>query len=266
MFCRPRFTRPARSSYAPSPPLPAVEDFPESAPFAIAGRTWSPDEIIGALGPFLTERRQERIRKVVAARTRTVVPVIEGLYNMGNVSAVLRSAEALGYQAVHVVEPEKTFENSSRTAAGTRKWLDVHRWTERSACFDALGEHGYRLLVAHVEEAEPIESVDFTRPTAVLFGNEADGVSEEALDRADGRIRVPMVGFVESFNISVAAAVTLYRAYRDRLARRGSHGDLSEEERRRLEARYYLESVRRPEPILRRAVRQREESDERDRA
>lgn len=213
-----------------------------------------------ALDPFLTDRRKERIRSVVARRTRTVVPVVEGLYNMGNVSAVLRSAEALGYQTVHVVEPDRTFEASARTAAGTRRWLDVKRWSQRSECFEALRGEGYRLLVAHVRDARPIEEVDFTRPTAVLFGNEADGVSEEALRAADGRIRIPMVGFVESFNISVAAAITLYRAYRDRLERTGIHGDLTGSERRRLEARFYLQSVRRPEPILRRVARDHERS------
>lgn len=232
----------------------SVGDVPdtEPTPFSLADRTWSPEEIIRHLDPFVTERRRERIREVVDERTRTVVPVVEGLYNMGNVSAVLRSAEALGYQSLHVIEGEKRFANEARTAAGTRQWLDVERWPEADACYDALRDRGYRLLVADVEDARPLEEVDFTRRTAVVFGNEAEGVSERTKERADVPIRIPMVGFVESYNISVAAAITLYRAYRDRLERQGRHGDLNEAERERLVARYYLNTVRRPEAILRR--------------
>ena len=224
----------------------------EPTPFSLADRTWSPDEIIRHLDPFVTDRRRERIREVVDERTRTVVPVVEGLYNMGNVSAVMRSAEALGYQSLHVIEGEKRFSNEARTAAGTRQWLDVERWSEPDACYDGLRDRGYRLLVADVEDARPLEEVDFTRRSAVVFGNEAEGVSARTKDRADFAIRIPMVGFVESYNISVVAAITLYRAYRDRLERRGRHGDLNDAERERLVARYYLNTVRRSEAILRR--------------
>lgn len=237
-------------------PIVFVGDVPDTDPtsFSLADRTWSPDEIIRHLDPFVTDRRRERIREVVGERTRTVVPVVEGLYNMGNVSAVLRSAEALGYQSLHVIEGEKRFSNEARTAAGTRQWLDVERWSEADTCYDALRDRGYRLLVADVEDAQPLEEVDFTRRTAVVFGNEAEGVSERTKERADLAIRIPMVGFVESYNISVAAAITLYRAYRDRLERQGRHGDLNEAERERLVARYYLNTVRRPEAILRRVA------------
>jgi tRNA (guanosine-2'-O-)-methyltransferase len=214
----------------------------------------SPDEMIERLRPHLTRERMERIETVVAHRTQTVVTVIEGLINFGNVSAVMRSAEALGFYRFHIIESEATrFKNSPRTSQGAEKWLDVEQWTSPAACATALKKQGYTLVATHLDETSvAIDAIDFTRPTALIFGNEAEGVSADLLALADRHCIIPMAGFVQSFNISVAAAVALYHAYRDRMGRQGFHGDLSDTEKKALIADYYSRSLKHAEEILQR--------------
>jgi tRNA (guanosine-2'-O-)-methyltransferase len=219
-------------------------------PIVVRGRPFEPARVVELLSPFVSDARQTRIEDVIANRTYTVTPVIEGLFDLGNVSAVIRSAEALGYQSVHVIESSEEFKSSPRTTQGSDKWLDITRWETSRDCVDHLRRLGYRVMVTHLEASTRLDDVDFTKPTALVFGNEANGVSDEMLKAADGRCIIPMLGFVESFNISVAAAVALYAAYRQRLSRLGSHGDLDDIARVRLRASFYMKSVKEPEAIL----------------
>lgn len=225
-------------------------------PFEIAGRQMEPAQVIELLEPFMTERRLQRIREVVARRTRTVLPVVEGVVNTGNVSAVMRSAEALGYQSVHVVRGEHDrFKQSERTSRGAEKWLDLYRWPGPEPCVRYLQAAGYRTIAMHLAaDGVPIGEVDFTEPTALVFGNEKQGVSPAMLEAVDASCIVPLSGFTESFNVSVAAAVALYHAQQDRLRRQGYHADLSDDEQNILAARFCMRSVRHPEAILRRAM------------
>lgn len=223
--------------------------------FVFGGRRFSVVEIARILRPLITEERVARIEEVLARRTRTVVPVIEGLVNMGNVSAVMRSADALGYQDFHVITGGESFKDSQRTSQGAEKWLDVYGWTSPAECAAYLKNDGYRILTTHLStEARPIDAFDFTEKTALVFGNERDGVSEEMLSRSDETIILPIEGFVQSYNISVAAAIALYHAYRDRLTRQGWHGDLTSKEIDELRAHFYLRSVRRADHILAKAA------------
>ncbi len=219
--------------------------------FTFGERSFTPQEIVEVLAAYVTDERAARIEEVLDGRTYRVATIVEGLVNLGNVSAVMRSAEALGYQPFHVITGGASFKNSRRTSQGAEKWLDVYHWKNPAACADHLREAGYRIIVTHLDERSvPVDTVDFSKPTAIVFGNERDGVSEEMLELADRRVILPMVGFVRSFNISVAAAVTLYHAYRDRKARLGAHGDLTDDERAELRAAFYLRSVRAAEEIL----------------
>ena len=110
-------------------------------------------------------------------------------------------------------------------------------------------------MATHLDDtAVPISKIDFTRPTALVFGNEKEGISDALLALADQRCIIPMAGFVQSFNISVAAAVGLYHAYNDRVMRQGFHGDLSPGEREALLAAYYYRSVKHADDILKKAA------------
>ncbi len=228
----------------------------EEDPFRFGDHRLAPERVISLLQPHMTDRRLRRIREVVGNRTRTVVPVVEGLVNTGNVSAVMRSAEALGYQDVHVVKGDnERYKHSQRTAGGAQKWVDVWRWDGPSAFAASLREAGYRLVATHLHaDTVPIRDLDFTEPTALIFGNEEAGVSDAMMEEVDAACVVPLPGFTESFNVSVAAAVALYHAQQDRLARQGHHADLSEEEQIRLVARFCLRSVTKPAQIIERKL------------
>jgi tRNA (guanosine-2'-O-)-methyltransferase len=223
---------------------------PHQDPFLIGGIPFSAADIVRILGPMLLPSRRARIDETVAGRTYSIVPVLEGLYDRGNVSAVLRTAEALGFQSVHVIDSSMKFKEANRVTQGAEKWLDLHLWPGTVAGLAHLKRLGYRIAVTHFEGATPIDAVDFNIPTAVLFGNEKDGVSNTALDAADLRMVIPMPGFTRSFNISVAAALCLYHIRQARLRQQDGSGDLDPECRRRLTASYYLRSLPHAERVL----------------
>ncbi|MEM1126508.1 MAG: RNA methyltransferase [Bacteroidota bacterium] len=230
---------------------------PLSADLTLGRRPLDPAVLEAALADHLTDERRARIEAVLERRTYGLVPVVEGLVNGGNVRAVMRTAEGLGCQAFHVIGGADKFKDSARTSQGAEKWIDVYRWSTPNACTDYLHARGYQIVVTHLDAtAVPIAEVDFTRPTALVFGNEQEGVSEAMLRTADVRCLLPLDGFVQSYNISVAAALALYHGRTHRLAHLGHHGDLTKAERARLRAAFYRRSVRAAEAILERKLGQ----------
>jgi tRNA (guanosine-2'-O-)-methyltransferase len=228
-------------------------DLPEVVPLASTDATLpaSPDVVIAALGPLVSDLRRERIERVLASRTRSVIPVLERLADPHNTAAVVRSADALGAQEVHVVEARDGFVASARVAKSAERWLDLVRHDTVARCAEALHGRGYRLLVAALDgEVLPADLAAIPR-VAIVFGNEHDGVSAEVRAVADGAFRIPMRGFVDSLNVSVAAAITLHAA----LA--GRAGDLDDADKLRLRARWYLQSVERAGEIVEEHVRRR---------
>lgn len=216
--------------------------------FEIKGKVFSPEQIIEKMGSLLTDERKERIRQVVDKRTYDVIPVLDGIHDLGNVSAVMRSAEAFGLQELHFVENQPKYKISQRTSKGTDKWLDVIRWKKSLDCANNLKSRGYQIIATHLDStAVPISTVDFSKKTALILGNEKDGVSKEILEMSDARCIIPMQGFAESFNISVAAAISFYHIYQDRIKKLGHHGNLTPEEKQYLIADYFLRTTDNPE-------------------
>ena len=214
--------------------------------FASQGKLLSPAEIIDVLGPRLEEKRRSRIDAVLEGRSYHIVPVVEGLVNTGNVSAVMRTAEGLGLQAFHIIKGKTAFKHSVRTTQGAQKWLDVSVWEEPTTCCAALREQGYRIVATHLDaHAVPIEQIDFSQPTALVFGNELNGISPEMSELADQTCILPQPGFAQSYNISVAAAMSLYEA-----RRQYPGGDLTDEDRIRLRADFYMRSTRHADDFL----------------
>jgi tRNA (guanosine-2'-O-)-methyltransferase len=243
------------------------ERFPHSGRFAIGGHELSASEVVEIMGEYLTSERQERIQLAVEGRTCDLVPVLEDIYDRGNISAVLRSAEAMGCQVAHVIEIGEKFKSANRVSKGADKWLDVKRWkSSPSTMTDTLGERpesatlscvrelkrlGYQILATHLDDrAKPIGEMDFSRPTAIVFGNEKDGISPEMAELADHTIIIPMQGFVQSFNISVAAAIALYHAHSERVRKLGRAGNLSPQEKEILRAEFSLRSSDNPERLI----------------
>jgi tRNA (guanosine-2'-O-)-methyltransferase len=195
---------------------------------------------------YLLPERKARIDEVVSRRTRTLVVVMEAFCDPQNVNAVLRTCDSFGVQEVHVVEgPMKGFDRNKKISQNADKWLDVTRWTSTRECLAALKGRGFAIYVTWLGEGTVgLRDLDFAGPVALVFGNESRGVSDDALALADARYAIPMRGFSQSLNVSVAAAVSLARAVDRREAQRGTHGDLPEVEAEALRERFYVLAVK----------------------
>ncbi len=164
---------------------------------------------------YVTPERRARLAEVLGRRTRKITVVLEDVRQSHNVSAVLRSCDAFGVQDVHVFEPVESFDPSTRIALGTERWLTIRRQIGPGAVargITALRDAGYRIVatVPPGESVTPFEQLESDRPLAIVFGNEKDGISPEMADAADLLTTIPMHGFVESLNISVAAALLVH--------------------------------------------------------
>jgi tRNA (guanosine-2'-O-)-methyltransferase len=200
--------------------------------------------VIEALSPIVTSERLERIDKVVRSRTDGLVLVLDGIVDPHNSSAVLRSADAFGVQTVHVIVGERGFRASRGVSKGTHRWLDVMRYESAEACARHLKKDGYAIYVATMgAEMQPDDLHDTPR-LAVVFGNEHRGVSPEMQNLADGTFAIPMRGFVESLNISVAAAITMQTLARDGRPR------LAAERHEELKARFLMNSVKKADQVI----------------
>jgi tRNA (guanosine-2'-O-)-methyltransferase len=229
--------------------------FPHSGRFDVEGKSLTAREVLKVLEGQLTAERIKRIREVVDRRTCEVVPVLENIYDRGNISAVLRTAEALGFQCAHVIELNEKFKSSMRVTKGADKWLDVTRWKSTAECVHALRDQGFQILVTHLDHrAKPIGEIDMTVPTAIVFGNEKEGVSREMIEAADHTVIVPMQGFVQSFNISVAGALSLYHIHREREMYRGfsQWSELTDEQKEILCAEFAWRSSKNAEALIER--------------
>ena len=167
----------------------------------IRGESFAPEKIVELLSPFISDDRAARINEVVDQRSRAIVTVVEGVVNYGNASAVMRTAEALGFFEFHVIAGDQPYKQSRRTSQGAEKWLDLRVWNNTAGCIRALKDRGYRIAVTESgPDAVSVSELDFTQSTAIVFGNEVEGVSKELRESADVICRVDMQGFVESFN------------------------------------------------------------------
>ncbi len=170
----------------------------------------------------LTPERLIRIQEVVKRRQVGLTVILENVHDTHNIGAVMRSCDAVGIHEIFVLysEPQLSEDRltlGKRTSAGTRKWVDVHFFRDRQACFDAVHKDYPTVRCAMLSsEATSLYKLDLTQPTALLFGNERDGVTPESSALADGDFYIPMAGMVQSLNISVACAVSLFEAYRQR--------------------------------------------------
>ncbi len=178
------------------------------------------DELDGNRAKPITGRRRRRMIAVLERRQPDLTVVIEDVHDPHNVSAVLRSCDAVGIPVVHLVytveEPPALSRLSSASAV---KWLDVRYHPDIDAAYDELRRQDFAIYATHFDaNAGDLFSLDLTGPIALVFGNEQRGVSDEARQKADGGLVIPMMGMVQSLNISVACAVSLYEVLRQRRA------------------------------------------------
>jgi tRNA (guanosine-2'-O-)-methyltransferase len=205
---------------------------------------------------ILTDNRKERFLNVLKNRTNHFTIAVEDIFQMHNTSAVMRSCEVFGIQELNVIEQRYGKSIDKEIAMGAQKWVDINAFDSISGCVDSLKAKGYQIIATTPHENDCLmDDFDISKPSALFFGTERDGLSEEILQKADGFLKIPMVGFTESLNISVSAAIIIQNLMH-RLRNSDINWQLSEEEIlkkrlqwarssikdiKRIEARYYKE-------------------------
>lgn len=217
----------------------------------------APADVCACLAPLLLADRRARIDAAAATRLGGLRVVIENLHDPHNGAAVLRSAEAFGVQRVEVIESVERFRFSSTVTQGCEKWLDVVRHRSLGSALVGLRSDGFAVYAAVPGAAATLDELDFSRPAAVMVGNEHEGLTADAIAAADVRFSIPMSGLTQSLNLSVAAAIIVSRASALRRQALGRPGDLDEAAVEALRARFYAASVRGAEAVLARAASSR---------
>lgn len=218
------------------------------------------------LKQFLLEDRLQRLEQILQYRTRYLTVLLENVYHDQNASACLRTVECFGLQDVHVIDSYNDFRPNREVALGASKWLTFHHYqtetvgntdrpkqSQQETCYRSLREHGYQILATSPRrDSVPIQDIAVDRPTAIVFGTEQSGVSQQAINDADGMIHIPMSGFTESFNISVAVGIILQHCIQQ-LHRSEIDWQLSAEEQQTLLLQWVKKSLgHKYEPLKRR--------------
>jgi tRNA (guanosine-2'-O-)-methyltransferase len=168
-----------------------------------------------------TPQRIEKVKRLLSLRQPDLRIVLEGVAIAHNASAVIRTCDAAGVLHLDIVSPSPDILSINK-AISTRaeKWVDIHFHSSLGECLAPLKEKGHKVVVTHLgKDARPYTELDYTQPLAIVFGSEAAGVSPQALDVADYKIRIPMFGMVQSLNLSVSVGIILYEAMKQRWAR-----------------------------------------------
>ncbi len=165
----------------------------------------------------MTPERYQRLLRTLQQRQPDLTVITDEVHKGRNLSAIVRTCDAVGIDTVHTIVPQGGYRGFRGTASGSHKWVEVETHTALSTPVHQLRHQGYQIVAAAIsEKCQNYLEVDYTKPTALLLGSEKHGVSEQGLAAADIHIKVPMIGMVESLNVSVAAAIILQEAFRQR--------------------------------------------------
>lgn len=206
------------------------------------------------LEEFLTEDRLTRFISVLAHRTRYITVAMEDVYHLHNTSAVIRSCDVFGIQDIHLVEARFGKRLDRKIAMGAQKWVDVHRHASSAMCLEELRKKGYKIVATspHINSFTP-ETLPLDEPMALFLGAEKEGLSKDIMDAADMTVHIPMLGFTESLNVSVAAAILLNQLGQ-RLRTSALPWKLSEEEQWAIRFDWAFKSVRSAADVMSRYV------------
>ncbi len=201
-------------------------------------------DYIAYLEEFVTENRKQIFKNVLNNRTRYFTVALEDLYQMHNVSAVVRSADVFGLQDIHIIQQKYQPKLSHSIAKGAEKWLDIHRYPDTRTAIDNLRNKGYQIVATtpHTNDVN-LPDFDISRPSAFFFGVEKDGLSAQVMEQADVFLKIPMYGFTESLNISVAAALII-RDVTERLRQSDIQWQLSEAEKEQIYMQWLEKSIK----------------------
>ncbi|MEN8138986.1 MAG: RNA methyltransferase [Bacteroidota bacterium] len=209
----------------------------------------SEKKILEYLQGFMSENRVNNFKKVINERTKHFTVVLEDIYQSHNASAAVRTCDIFGIQEMYTTQRLHTFYVSSHVAKGADKWVDISSFKDPNidntqSAVNAMREKGYQIIATspHYGSTSPIE-FDISKPSAIFFGAEKEGLSKNIIDQADAFIKIPMYGFTESLNISVSVAIILQTLI-DRLKNSNIEWQLSEEEKFALELKWSKKSVK----------------------
>lgn len=241
----------------PYPPAPATLD--------VDGRSIAVETLIAALAPHVLDDRLARMEGVLAHRLASIALGVEDLHHSHNGHACLRTAEALGLQDIvaaelrhaYPLEEPAEIEVNRKISMAAHRWIDLHRVDDTAALLDFARARDMRVFGAGPRGALTLDALPLDRPVMLLFGNERAGLRDDTLAACDDAFRIPMHGFCESFNVSVSVGIALAATtarVRARLAAEGRTGDLPDDRRRYLLARWLLGDVRGATGIIRRKL------------
>jgi tRNA (guanosine-2'-O-)-methyltransferase len=213
-------------------------------------------KIFQHLQQFLTDERLEKINHFAPESSDFVLPVIEDVFQFRNAAAIVRSVEACGFHKIIAMESEHEFNPNLRVTKGAETWVEVEKLPHNLDSLREIKNRGYKILAVSPENnATMLSDYDLKEPVALVFGTEAAGVSEEILDFADETLAIPMYGFTQSFNVSVAAAICVYEL-KQKLLRSNLDYKLSEEKLWEMKVRWAMNSIKSGEQILAKYLRE----------
>ena len=214
------------------------------------------EKILAHLQEYLTPRRKSLFEKVLSERTNHLTVVAQDVYQLHNTSAVVRSCDVFGVQNIHVIEEKIPRRIDKEIAMGAQKWVDINRYSSTRECVKKLRKDGYRIVATSPhDDSVLLEDFDISTPAALFFGTEKDGLSDEILNEADTTIKIPMVGFTESLNISVSAAIIL-QSLRAKLTDSDIEWKLNEEDKAKLRLEWTKKTIKNSEQIIQRFLNQ----------
>ncbi|MCG9972625.1 TrmH family RNA methyltransferase [Christiangramia crocea] len=212
--------------------------------------------ILTYLQDYLTPRRKALFEKVLKERTNHFTLVAQDVYQLHNTSAVVRSCDVFGIQNLHVIEEKFPRRIDKEIAMGAQKWVDVNRYNSARECIGSLRNKGYRIVATSPhDDSCMLDDFDISSPSAIFFGTEKEGLSEEVMEEADATIKIPMVGFTESLNISVSAAIILH-TLTQKLKNSKVEWRLTEEEKNLIRMDWTKKTIKNSDQIIERFLNQ----------
>lgn len=199
--------------------------------------------VIDTLSIHLTDRRKQRIEEVLLGRISSIHVAVESPYDYHNALAVVRSAEAMGVNNIHIISSELRKNRGKKTSGGTKNWVNIFRYQNFAPFREEIKSKNMILAGATPVGDTSLEDITIDKPICLLLGNEQRGLSDEAMEACDILFSIPMFGVAESFNLSVSGGICLYSTTARRRAVIGKNGDLNESEALMEKARYYIRTV-----------------------
>lgn len=209
--------------------------------------------LLDYLGQYITSHKKAVMERVLSKRTRHLTVVLEDIFKPHNASAVIRTCDCFGLQDIHVIEKTDQYKVNPYVTRGASHWVDLHKYHREGsssvdACFDSLREKGYKIYgTSPIADGISIYDLHPEEKLALVFGNEHEGISGEVKSKADGLVHIPMLGFTDSFNISVSASILLFDLVRKAEKMGIENFHLSEPEKNELRIKWYRAVVKNSE-------------------